>query len=127
MIKLLKFIAFIAVLLIVLTGCGKTSKDKLQGTWKAENSFAIDAIGEQMTIKDNNVKVKGAEGTPIKYFNFKDKNDKESKYIRFYTEKSTSEFYDAENPHKEGVLHFKDNNTIEIDTSLDGTYIFKKE
>ncbi|MGW8027992.1 hypothetical protein ACWEYW_13215 [Staphylococcus xylosus] len=114
-------------LALILSGCDKSNKEKLQGTWKADNSDAIESIGEEMTIKGNNIKVKSDEEEPIKYFNFKDKDDDNPKYIRFYTDKSSSKYYNAEYPDREGVLHFKDNDTIEINTSLDGTYIFKRK
>lgn len=128
--KVFMSIALLLGVILVLSACGKTTKDKLQGEWKADNSFATDSIGTTMTIKENNVKVVNSDEpteSTIKYFNFKDKDDKEQKHIRFYEDKPSSDLFDKEYPDLEGVLHFKDKNTIEIDTKLDGTYKFTKE
>lgn len=120
-------IILLASLTLILSACGKTNEDKLQGTWKADNSDAMRSIGDSMTIEDHHIKVKGGSETPIKHFNFKDKDDKEAKHIRFYTETPKDKIFDKDFPDTEGVLHFKDNGTIEIGTDMDGTYKFTKE
>lgn len=125
--KLIMGIILLASLTVVLSACGKTSEDKMQGTWKADNSFAMNSIGDTMTIKDHNVKVTGADDGSVKYFDFKDSKDKNPKHIRFYTEKPDSKIFDKNYADYEGIVHFKDNDTIEIETEMDGTYKFKKE
>ncbi|MGO1820320.1 MAG: hypothetical protein ACTH0S_11625, partial [Senegalia sp. (in: firmicutes)] len=60
-------------------------------------------------------------------FNFKDKDDKEPKHIRFYTETPKDKTFDKNYPDREGIIHFKDNDTIKIETEMDGTYEFTKE
>lgn len=123
-------IALLLGVVLILTACGKTSKDKLQGEWKADNSFATDSIGTSMTIEKNNIKVDNSDesnDSKVKYFNFKDKDDEEQKHIRLYDDKPTSDLFVKDSPDIEGVLHFKDKNNIEIETKLDGTYKFTKE
>ncbi|RIN27729.1 hypothetical protein [Staphylococcus succinus] len=120
-------IVLLVCLTLVLSACGKTSEDKMQGKWKADNSFAMDSIGDSMTIKDHNIKVKGSDEDSVKYFNFKDSKDKEPKHIRFYTEKPNDRLFDKEYADNEGIVHFTDKNTIEIETEMDGTYKFTKE
>lgn len=114
-------------LTLVLSACGKTSEDKMQGKWKADNSFAMDSIGDTMTIKDQSVKVTGSDDGSVKYFNFKDNKDKDPKHIRFYTEKPNDKIFDKNYADFEGIVHFKDKKTIEIETEMDGTYKFTKE
>lgn len=125
--KLIMGIILLASLTVVLSACGKTSEDKMQGTWKADNSIAQYSIGDTMTIKDNNIKVTGGEGTKLKYFNFKDSDDKNAKQIRFYAETPKSKVYDKNNPLEEGILKFKDNKTITIDIGMGAVCKFKKE
>lgn len=120
-------IVLLVTLTLVLSACGKTSEDKMQGKWKADNSFAMDSIGDTMTIKEHNVKVTGADDSSVKYFNFKDSKDKEPKHIRLYTEKPSDEIFDKNYADYEGIVHFVDKDTIEIETEMDGTYKFKKE
>ncbi|MGW8041222.1 hypothetical protein ACWEX2_13450 [Staphylococcus xylosus] len=128
--KVFMGIALLLGVVLVLTACGKTSKDRLQGEWKADNSFAEDSIGTSMKIKNNNIKVNNSDENDdykVKYFNFKDKEGDEQKHIRFYYDKPSSTSFVKDSPDIEGVLHFKDENTITIETKLDGTYKFIKE
>lgn len=120
-------IVLLVTLSLVLSACGKTSEDKMQGKWKADNSFAMDSIGDTMIIKDHNIKVTGSDDSSVKYFNFKDDKDKEPKHIRMYTEKPSDKIFDKNYADYEGIVHFIDNKTIEIETEMDGTYKFKKE
>lgn len=120
-------IVLLVALSLVLSACGKTSEDKMQGKWKADNSVAQYSLGDSMTIKGNNVKVTGSDGTKIKYFNFKDSNDKDSKQIRFYAETPKSKVYDKNNPLEEGILKFKDDKTITIDIGMGAVCKFTKE
>lgn len=120
-------IVLLVTLTLVLSACGKTSEDKMQGKWKADNSVAQYTFGDSMTIKDNNIKVAGSEDTEIKYFNFKDSNDKDSKQIRLYAETPKSNVYDKDNPIEEGILKFKDDKTITIDIGMGAVCKFTKE
>ncbi|OHO42548.1 hypothetical protein HMPREF2586_00045 [Staphylococcus sp. HMSC034G07] len=128
--KVLMGIAFLLGVVLVLTACGKTSKDKLQGEWKADNGFAKNYIGETMTIKKNNVKVTGEvaeDSGAIKYFNFKDKDDDEAKHIRLYAETPKEDVFDKDNPMIDGVLHFEDDNTLTIEGEDGAEFKFTKE
>ena len=120
-------IVLLVTLTLVLSACGKTSEDKMQGKWKADNSFAMDSIGDTMTIKEHKVKVTGADDSSVKYFNFKDSNDKDSKQIRLYAETPKSNVYDKDNPIEEGILKFKDDKTITIDIGMGAVCKFTKE
>ena len=75
--KIIMSVVLLAGLVLVLSACGKVYEDKLQGKWKADNEFAMESIGDSMTIDKHSIKVnRGAKETPVKYFNFKDKDDK---------------------------------------------------
>lgn len=125
--KIIMSVVLLAGLVLVLSACGKSNEDKLQGKWKADNGFAMESIGDSMTIDKHSIKVEGAKETPVKYFNFKDKDDKEPKHIRFYTETPKDKIFDKNYPDREGIIHFKDNDKIKIETEMDGTYEFTKE
>ena len=44
------------------------------------------------------------------------------KHIRFYTETPKDKIFDKNYPDREGIIHFKDNDTIKIETEMDGKY-----
>jgi hypothetical protein len=122
-------IALLLGVVLILTACGKTSKDKLQGEWKADNGIANHYIGDTMKINEHNIKVTGGdeETTKLKYFNFKDKDEKEAKHIRLYAETPKDNVFDKENPMIDGVLHFKDNNSLIIEGEGGEKFKFTKE
>src|SRR5699024_11888668 len=101
--KLVLGAVLLASLLLVLSACGNGKQDKMQGEWQADNEMAENYIGKKMKIEDDKVKVsgKGDNGTDIKYFNFKDDDDDESKYIRFYTSEPNDDDFDKKDPRSE--------------------------
>jgi len=130
--KTIIFLTFLLGSAIVLSGCSnnKTNKEKMQGTWSADNSAAkrfIDGTG--MKIKDDQIKIINPESDVAKSvllnnFNFK---DDEQKNIRFYTEPKDDEYFDKDSPDEEGIIHFEDNDTMVIEEELDEPYKFKRE
>ncbi|WP_145450363.1 hypothetical protein [Staphylococcus hominis] len=126
--KTIYFITTLVILTIVLSACSKDNKDLMQGTWKADTPTTKDEIGEELVIKDQDIKVNDDNGLLtetdyLKYFNFKDKDQTK---IRMYNEKGNSDDYDKDLPKIEGKLSIsKDKMTIK--DKINGDYIFRKE
>ena len=79
--------------------------------------------------KKDKVKVsgKGDNGTDIKYFNFKDDDDDESKYIRFYTAEPNDDDFDKKDPTLEGDVEFGESDEKFSVKVVEGmTFDFKK-
>lgn len=126
--KTIYFITTLVILTIVLSACSKDNKDLMQGTWKADTPTTKDELGEELVIKDQNIKVNDdndllTESDYLKYYNFKDKDQTK---IRMYTEKGNSNDYDKDIPHIEGSLTISKDKMI-IKDKIHGDYIFKKE
>ena len=130
--KIITFLVFLLSLTIVLSGCStnKTNKEKMQGTWSADNPAAKRFIeGTGMKIKDDQIKIVNpesdvSESVLLNNFNFK---DEEQKNIRFYTEPKNDKYFDKDSPDEEGMLHFEDKDTMIIEKDLDEPYKFKRE
>lgn len=122
-------IALLLGIVLVLTACGKTSQDKLQGEWKADNGIAKHYIGDTMKINGHNIKVTGGdeETTKLKYFNFKDEDEKEAKHIRLYEDTPKDHTFDKEIPMIDGVLHFEENNSLTIEGEGGEKFKYTKE
>lgn len=123
-----KFLAltFLGILLVTLSACNKDNEDKLQGKWKADNAQAVSSVGTELVFKDGKIENNGSEENllDLKSYTFK---DEEQTFIRLYTDSPNDEMYDKNYPKVEGVLKFKDNNHISIETTDDGTYKLKKD
>ncbi|MGP5096195.1 hypothetical protein [Staphylococcus equorum] len=116
-------------LLLILSACGNTNQNKMQGEWEADNDISKNYIGEKMKISDDEVKVsgKGVEGTDIKHLNFKDKDDDESKTVRFYTKTPNEDDFDEQETVLEGDVRFEDNDKkMIIDGGMGMTFKFTK-
>jgi len=128
--KLVLGVVFLASLLLILSACGNGTQNKMQGDWQADNDMAESYIGKEMKIEGDKVKVsgKGDSGTDIKYFDFKDKDDDESKYIRFYTSEPKDDDFDKKDTTLEGEVEFDDNGKKFSVKAIEGmTFDFKKE
>lgn len=130
--KTIVFLTFLLGLTIVLSGCSsnKTNKEKMQGTWSADNPAAKRFIdGNGIKIKDDKIKVikpksNVSKSVLLNNFNFE---DDEQKNIRFYTEPKDDKYFDKDSPDEEGILHFEDNDTMIIEKELDEPYKFKRK
>lgn len=107
--KIITCTIFLASLIILLSACGNSSEDKIQGEWKASNDIAKQYVGEKVEINNQDVKVsgKGNEGTDMKYVKVEDKKDGKDTYIKFYSSKPKDD--DEDNTALEGELTFEDN------------------
>lgn len=127
--KLVLGAVLLASLLLVLSACANGKQDKMQGEWQADNDMAENYIGKKMKIEGDKVKVsgKGDNGTDIKYFNFKDDDDDESKYIRFYTAEPNDDDFDKKDPTLEGDVEFGESDEKFSVKVVEGmTFDFKK-
>lgn len=122
------FIVSLISLMFLLTACNTSNKDKMQGTWVADNYFAKETLGREITIKEHNITVNDdniPDFNKVKYYNFEDKD--EQKNIRFYEDKPNSDMFDKSMPDQEGMLSFDDNGNMIIDTKDAGKLKFKKK
>lgn len=106
--KIITCTIFLASLIVLLSACGNSSEDKVQGEWKASNDVAKQYVGEKVEINNQDVKVsgKGNEGTDMKYVKVEDKKDGKDTYIKFYSSKPKDD--DEDNTALEGELTFED-------------------
>ena len=106
--KIITCTIFLASLIVLLSACGNSSEDKVQGEWKASNDVAKQYVGEKVEINNQDVKVsgKGDEGTDMKYVKVEDKKDGKDTYIKFYSSKPKDD--DEDNTALEGELTFED-------------------
>lgn len=106
--KIITCTIFLTSLIVLLSACGNSSEDKIQGEWKASNDVAKQYIGEKVEINNQDVKVsgKGNEGTDMKYVKVEDKKDGKDTYIKFYTSKPKDD--DEDDTALEGELTFED-------------------
>lgn len=106
--KIITCTIFLASLIVLLSACGNSSEDKIQGEWKASNDVAKQYVGEKVEINNQDVKVsgKGNEGTDMKYVKVEDKKDGKDTYIKFYSSKPKDD--DEDNTALEGELTFED-------------------
>ncbi|RIM29762.1 hypothetical protein BUY35_06935 [Staphylococcus cohnii] len=106
--KIITCTIFLASLIVLLSACGNSSEDKVQGEWKASNDVAKQYVGEKVEINNQDVKVsgKGDEGTDMKYVKVEDKKDDKDTYIKFYTSKPKDD--DEDDTALEGELTFED-------------------
>ena len=114
--KIIMGTIFIASMLIVLSACGNSNQDKMQGNWKPKNIQAKDYVGKKMEINKQNVKTVGTteKGENVVYFNFKDKDSENPKRVRLYTSKPKDKDFDKSNPNLEGDLSFENNGKLMI-------------
>lgn len=106
--KIITCTIFLASLIVLLSACGNSSEDKIQGEWKASNDVAKQYVGEKVEINNQDVKVsgKGNEGTDMKYVKVEDKKDGKDTYIKFYSSKPKDD--DEDDTALEGELTFED-------------------
>ncbi|PTK45340.1 hypothetical protein BUZ69_10805 [Staphylococcus saprophyticus] len=106
--KIITCTIFLASLIVLLSACGNSSEDKVQGEWKASNDVAKQYVGEKVEINNQDVKVsgKGDEGTDMKYVKVEDKKDDKDTYIKFYKSKPKDD--DEDDTALEGELTFED-------------------
>lgn len=106
--KIITCTIFLASLIVLLSACGNSSEDKVQGKWKASNDVAKQYVGEKVEINNQDVKVsgKGNEGTDMKYVKVEDKKDDKDTYIKFYSSKPKDD--DEDDTALEGELTFED-------------------
>lgn len=106
--KIITCTIFLASLIVLLSACGNSSEDKIQGEWKASNDVAKQYVGEKVEINNQDVKVsgKGNEGTDMKYVKVEDKKDGKATYIKFYSSKPKDD--DEDDTALEGELTFED-------------------
>lgn len=126
--KTILSIVSLVALLFVLSACNSSNKDKMQGTWIADNYFAKDTLGREMHIENNNIKVNDNDipsFSKVKYFNFEDKD--EQKNIRFYEDKPNSDAFDKSMSDQDGMLSFDGEGNMIIDTKDAGKLKFKKK
>lgn len=122
--NIIKIGLIVVSLLIVLSACGKSNKDKLQGTWIAQNQATAEEFGNEITINKNNIK--STDDLAYKYFNFKD--DKETQ-INFFDENPQSEYFDKESPALETNMKLEKDDTLIIkddDTTFEYKFMKKK-
>lgn len=122
--KLILGVLMFSIACLVLTACGKSNHDKLQGTWIAQNQATAEEFGNEMKIEKNNIK--SSDHLAYKYFNFKD--DKETQ-INFYDETPQSKYFDKTSPMLETNIEFGDNDTLIIkddDTTFKYKFMKKK-
>lgn len=122
------FIISLISLAFLLTACNTSNKEKMQGTWVADNYFAKEALGREITINEHNIKVSDdniPEFNKVKYYNFEDKD--EQKNIRFYEDKPNSDDFDKSMSDQEGMISFDDKGNMIIDTKDAGKLKFKKK
>lgn len=106
--KIITCTIFLASLIVLLSACGNSSEDKIQGEWKASNDVTKQYVGEKVEINNQDVKVsgKGNEGTDMKYVKVEDKKDGKDTYIKFYSSKPKDD--DEDDTALEGELTFED-------------------
>lgn len=106
--KIITCTIFLASLIVLLSACGNSSEDKIQGEWKASNDVTKQYVGEKVEINNQDVKVsgKGNEGTDMKYVKVEDKKDDKDTYIKFYSSKPKDD--DEDDTALEGELTFED-------------------
>lgn len=106
--KIITCTIFLASLIVLLSACGNSSENKVQGEWKASNDVTKQYVGEKVEINNQDVKVsgKGNEGTDMKYVKVEDKKDGKDTYIKFYSSKPKDD--DEDDTALEGELTFED-------------------
>ncbi|MCG1130679.1 hypothetical protein K4P41_11040 [Staphylococcus epidermidis] len=126
--KTIYFITTLVILTIVLSACSKDNKDLMQGTWKADTPTTKDELGEELVIKDQNIKVNDDNGLLteydyLKYYNFKDEDQTK---IRLYNHKKNSDGYDKDLPTIEGKLSISKDKMV-IKSNMNEKYTFVKK
>lgn len=124
--KKLVYMAIVcSIALLTLTACNQSNKDKLQGTWTADNEYAMMGLGHKIEFKGDKVNISGNEEATftVTDYAFKDENED---YI-YFADNPDSEEDIKDYPSVEGSLEFIDDNHIKIITTDDGTYEYKKK